>query len=116
MPRERLIIHHNSTDHLSPQINQFVKGELGWEQIYHPKLCPDISPTKYCIFQYLQYAIQMKVLTKIIEVEDVVSKFFDNRLKKAEFYRKAVDEWPIRWVKIVERQGAYIETNEKEAR
>lgn len=113
----RLYIHHNSTDYLSQEINEFIAGELGWEQILQPKLCPDISPTNYCVFQYLQYAIQMRVLTKIAEVEDVVSKFFDKRNgRNAAFFRKAVDEWPGRWAKIVERQGAYIETNEKEAR
>lgn len=114
LPMDRLIIHHNSTDHLSPDNNQFVQ-ELGWDQIYHPKSSPDLSPTNYCLFQHLQYYVQSVVHETAEEVGQVVSRFFKSRenSKHDKFYERAIDELPERWAKVLGRQGAYIETNEK---
>lgn len=113
-PLERFIIHHNTIDHLSPENNQFIQ-ELGWEQIYHTKSSPDLSPTNYCLFQYLQYYLQKEVLSTSEQVQDVVNQFFVSRksIKNNDFYKNSIDELPERWLKVLDRKGLYIETNEK---
>lgn len=110
LDQSRIIIHHNSTQHLTEEVNQEIRS-LGWEQIFHPKLCPDFSPTNYCLFQNLQYSLHLQFYTQLEEVEQFVYNFFDSR--KSSFFREGIDILPNRWCTIINRSGEFIETNEK---
>lgn len=108
----KVIIHHNSTYHLSEVVNECIQ-EMDWEQIFHPKQCPDISPTNYCLFQNLQYILQLQPLCSIEDVKRVVNQFFDGERRQSIFYSSGIDELPGRWRMVLERKGGFIETNEK---
>lgn len=109
--QQQVIIHHNCTRHLNEDINKHIH-RLGWEQIPHPEWCPDISPTNYGLFLYFQYALHLKVYTKLEEIELFVYNFFETR--KRSFFATVIAELPERWCKVLDRNGEYIETNEKD--
>lgn len=54
------ILYHNRDTYVSEAVKEKVHA-FGWEEMLHPKHCPDISPTDYHVFQKLQFAFNTTV-------------------------------------------------------
>lgn len=105
------ILYHNRDTYLSEEVNEKIANEFGWEQIIHPKNCPDLSPTDFHIFQKFQFAFNTTLFTRLEEVEQHVFKYWDSRRSK--FFKEPITILPEKWHRIIETEGDYIATNEK---
>lgn len=105
------ILYHNRDTYLCDEVNHKVQVEFGWEQLLHPKHCPDLSPTDYHVFQKFQFAFNTTLFTRLEEVEEHCFKYFDKRRSK--FYQEPVQILTEKWHRIIETEGDYIATNEK---
>lgn len=105
------ILYHNSDRYLDEEINAKI-ANYGWEQVIHPKLCPDLTPTDYKILQNFQYTYNCTLFSQLEQVEEFVFKYFES--KNVKFFQDAIDSWPMRWSRVISTGGEYIATNEKQ--
>lgn len=104
------ILYHNRDNYLCEEVHQKI-NEFGWEEMLHPKHCPDLSPTDYHVLQKFQFAFNTTLFTSLEEVEQFCFKYFDSR--KSKFYQEPVKILSEKWHRVIETEGEYIGTNEK---
>lgn len=104
------ILYHNRDTYLYDEVKDKVQA-FGWEEMLHPKYCPDISPTDYHVFQKFQLAFNTTTFTQLEEVQEFVTKYFES--KRSKFYQDALDVLTEKWHRVIETEGEYIATNEK---
>lgn len=104
------ILYHNRDTYLCDEVSDKVSS-FGWEQLLHPKHCPDISPTDFHVMQKFQLAFNTTLFTQLEEVEEFTFKYFSARRSK--FFQEPVNILTEKWHRVIETEGDYIATNEK---
>jgi len=80
--------------------------ELGWEVLMHPLYSPDIAPSDYLLFRFLQNSLNSVKLASKEACENHLKQFFDQRPQKS--YCDGIMALPQKWQNIIENNGAYL--------
>uniref|UniRef100_A0A1I7V3L7 HTH_48 domain-containing protein n=1 Tax=Caenorhabditis tropicalis TaxID=1561998 RepID=A0A1I7V3L7_9PELO len=97
-------LHDNARPHVAKVTHQKIQ-ELGWTTLAHPPYSPDMAPTDYHLFRSLTHFLDGKQFQNEDHLKTELQSFFDS--KPREFYRKGIEQLPIRWQYIVDNNGAY---------
>ena len=97
--------HDNATPHTSLVTRQKLL-RLGWKVILHPPYSPDLAPSDYYLFRYLQNSLNGKTFNDDEAVKSHLVQFFADKDQK--FYERGISKLPERWQKVIEQNGKYI--------
>ena len=73
---------------------------LGWEVMLHPPYSPDLAPSDYYLFRFLQNSLSGKTFNDDKAVKSHLVQFFADKDQK--FYERGITKLPERWQKVIE--------------
>ena len=79
---------------------------LGWEVMLHPSYSPDLAPSDYYLYRFLQNSLNGKTFNDDKAVKSHLVQFFDDKNQK--FYQRGFMKSPERWQKVIKQNGKYI--------
>ena len=85
-------------------MNRQKLGQLGWEVLLHPPYSPDLAPSDYHLFRFLQNSLHGKTFGNDEAIKSHLVQFFADKGQK--FY--GILNLPGRWQKVIEQNGNYI--------
>lgn len=104
--RKGIVFHHdNARPHTSLATRQKLK-EFDWEVLPQPPYSPDLAPSDFHLFKFLQNYLSGKNLNTREACEIELGKFFNSRDEN--FFKNGILKLPKRWAKVVQSNGAYI--------
>ncbi|CAK9796605.1 Histone-lysine N-methyltransferase SETMAR [Anthophora quadrimaculata] len=104
--RKGVVFHQdNARPHTSLTTRQKLR-ELGWEVLSHPPYSPDLAPSDYHLFKFLQNFLDGTKLASREACENELVQFFTNR--DEDFFNRGIMKLPSKWTKVIERNGAYL--------
>ena len=104
--RKGVIFHDdNATLHTSLATRQKLL-RLGWEVMLHPPYSPDLPPSDYYLFRYLQNSLNGKAFNDDETMKLLLAQFFVDKEQK--FYERGITKLPERWQKVIEQNRKYI--------
>ncbi|GFV60578.1 histone-lysine N-methyltransferase SETMAR [Trichonephila clavipes] len=71
--RKGIMFHHNSAQPHTVMVTQQKLNALGWEVLGHPLYSPDIAPSDYYVFKYLQNFITDKKFKSFESVSKTIA-------------------------------------------
>ncbi|GFY13367.1 histone-lysine N-methyltransferase SETMAR [Trichonephila clavipes] len=80
---------------------------FGWETLCHPPYSPDLAPSDYYLFHYLDNHLRGKSFTNEADVRKTATDFFSSYTPK--FYRKGIEQLETCWQKVLDAVGDYFE-------
>jgi histone-lysine N-methyltransferase SETMAR len=81
--------------------------QLGWNVLPHPPYSSDLAPSDYHLFRSLQNSLNGKNFTSPEACKNHLEQFFARKSEK--FCMDGIMKLPERWLKVIERIGAYID-------
>ncbi|GFV96922.1 histone-lysine N-methyltransferase SETMAR [Trichonephila clavipes] len=84
-------------DNARPRVTRVARNaiqQLGWETFCHPPYSPDLAPSDYYLFHYLDNPFRDKSFTNEANVRQALPDFFESYTP--EFYRKEIEQLKIR--------------------
>nr|AAP51092.1 transposase [Forficula auricularia] len=104
--RKGVVFHHdNARPHTSLVTRQKLL-ELGWDVLPHPPYSPDLAPSDYFLFRFLQNSLNGKNFNNDDDVKSYLIQFFANKNQK--FYERGIMMLSERWQKVIDQNGQYI--------
>ena len=104
--RKDVILHHdNARPHAALGTRQKI-AEVGWEILSHPPYSPDIAPSDYHLFLFLQNFSTGKKFKNEEDVERVLVQFFAS--KDETFFKNGIYKLLSCWQQIINNNGNYI--------
>lgn len=100
------ILHDNAPIHKCAVAVQEV-NDSGFKLLPHPPYSPDVAPSDFYLFQRLKKSLRGKVFDSRDELKCFVSDWFS--ALPSSFFSAAFDELLVRWHKMVDANGSYIE-------
>ena len=98
--RKGVIFHHdNATSHTSLATRQKLL-RLGWEAMLHRTYSPDLVPSDYYLFQYLQNSFNGNTFNDDESVKSHLVQFFADKDQK--FYGRGIIKLPEKWQKLID--------------
>ncbi|CAK9818965.1 Histone-lysine N-methyltransferase SETMAR [Anthophora quadrimaculata] len=96
-------------DHARPHV--FIQSrqkllQLGWDVLPHPPYSPDLVPSDFHLFRFLQNFLNGKKFDSMEACKDYVDQFIVQ--KDAIFWKNGIHKLPYRWQKVIEQSGKYI--------
>ena len=82
-------------------------NELGYEVLPHPPYSPDLLPTDYHFFKYLNNFLQGKHFHNEQEAENAFQQFIESW--STDFYNTGISKLISRWQKCVDYNGSYFD-------
>lgn len=101
-----LLLHDNARPHTARETILTLQ-ELQLETIRHPPYSPDLAPTDYHFFRDLDNFLHGKTFSSEEAVQNAFTQFVES--KSPEFYRKGINELPMRWQKCIDNEGKYFD-------
>ncbi|KOC67847.1 Histone-lysine N-methyltransferase SETMAR [Habropoda laboriosa] len=102
-----ILLHDNARPHVS-QITVQKLNELGYETLPHPPYSPDLSPTDYHLFNYLENFLREKNFKTQAAAVNAFEEFVDSRTP--EFYNTGIKKLVLRWQKCIESSGSCFDS------
>ncbi|XP_054158390.1 histone-lysine N-methyltransferase SETMAR-like [Oppia nitens] len=96
-------------DNARPHVSNITRQKLEtleWEVMPHPPYSPDIAPSDYHLFRSLQHFLDGKRFNNKESVETAINDYLAN--KDEDFFSRGINQLPIRWQKIIEKEGEYL--------
>jgi len=81
--------------------------ELKWEARMHPSYSPDLALSDFHLFRSLKNFLSGKKFCSLKPLKNTLDSFFNS--KPTEFYSSGIYELAIRWEKVIDKDGQYIE-------
>ena len=104
--REGIIFHHdNAIPHTFLATRQKLL-RLGWEVMLHPPYSPNLAPSDYYLFRFLQNSWNGKTFNDDEAVKSHLVQFFADKDQK--FYERGIIKLLKREQKVIEQNGKYI--------
>lgn len=100
-----ILLHDNARPHVAKMTKQKIE-DLEWEVLPHPPYSPDLAPTDYHLFRSLHDYLGGKTYQEDGDIKADLSAFFE--FKSPSFYKRGIDQLPIRWAQVVDSDGDYI--------
>ena len=72
----------------------------------HPPYSPDLAPSDYYFFRFLQNSLNRKTFNDDEAVKSCLVQFFSDKDQK--FYAHGIVKLPERWQNVIEKNGEYI--------
>ena len=101
-----LFLHDNARLHVARVVRDTIQ-QLGWETLCHPPYSPDLAPTDYHLFHFLDNHLRGKSFTNETDLRQALTNFFVS--KTPEFYRKGIEQLETRRKKVLDADGDYFE-------
>lgn len=101
-----LLLHDNARPHTARETILTLQ-ELQLETIRHPPYSPDLAPTDYHFFRDLDNYLRDKKFSSQEAVQNAFTQFVQSR--SSEFYRKGINDLPIRWQQCIDNNGNYFD-------
>ncbi|PNF25035.1 hypothetical protein B7P43_G06980, partial [Cryptotermes secundus] len=104
--RNIIILHDNARPHAARLTSEAI-AKMGWEVLLHPSYSPDLAPSDYHLFGFVNDQLR----GQRFETREAIEKAVRQCLRRAgtEFYRRGIFKLPERWEKCVQRSGDYVE-------
>lgn len=100
-----LFNHSNAKPHTGAVIQRKIM-DIGWQILAHSPYSPDLAPTDYYLFRYLENFLKGKEYDNEEDLRSGLATFFDE--KEDNFYRAGIEKLPERWRQVVDNNGDYI--------
>ena len=100
-----ILLHDNAWPYVTKLALQKL-NELGYETLSHPPYPPDLSPTYYHFFEYLDNFLCEKCFKNLSNIKNAFSNFIATRTQ--DFYVIGINTLVLRWQKCVDSDGAYF--------
>ena len=97
--------HDNATSHTSLTTRQ-KSLRPGLKVMLHPQYKPDLAPSDYYLFRFLQNSLNGKTFNDDEAVKSHLVQFFADKDQK--FYERGIMKLPERWQRVIEQNGKYI--------
>ena len=104
--RGPILLHDNARPHVA-HLTIRKLNQLGYETLSHPPYSPDLSPTDYHFFKYLDHFVKDKHFHDQTSAENAFKDFIASRT--LDFYSTGINKLVSRWQKCVEADGAYFD-------
>ncbi|XP_052823209.1 histone-lysine N-methyltransferase SETMAR-like [Octopus bimaculoides] len=101
-----ILLHNNAWPHVA-QLTLQKLNELGYETLPHPPYSPDLSPTDYHFFKYLDNFLREKYLKHQDDVKHAFNDFITTRTQ--DFYATGMNKLVSCWQKCVDSDGVYFD-------
>lgn len=95
----------NARPHVSKSTKEFIKN-LNWELLEHPPYSPDIAPSDFYLFRSLECYLRGKCFADHDALKNGINSYFAS--KTASFFKKAFDDLPKKWERVIECNGSYF--------
>jgi histone-lysine N-methyltransferase SETMAR len=99
-----ILLHGNARPHIG-KVTQKKLSDLDIEVLPHPPYSPDLSPTDYHIFKYLNNYLRDEKFADQRAVEN--ANFINGQ--NSQFYRVEIEKLMERWQKCVDAEGNYFD-------
>ena len=101
-----IMLHDNARPHVIKPVKKYLEGAK-WEILPHPPYSPDISPSDFHLFRFMQSALSGERFNSY----EGIKKWLDEWIasKKPDFFIRGIHLLPERWEKVVASEGAYFE-------
>ncbi|XP_020285174.1 histone-lysine N-methyltransferase SETMAR-like [Pseudomyrmex gracilis] len=104
--RKGVVFHQDTArSHVSVQSQQKLR-ELDWDVLNHPPYSPDLAPSDFYLFRFLQDSLNGETFDSLEAFKMYVSRFF--AAKDAKFWEDSITKLPARWQKVIDQNGQYI--------
>jgi len=100
------LLHDNAPIHTSQETTNALTRN-GFQLLSHPPYSPDLAPSDFYLFRFLKKHLRGHHFESPVELRDAVTEFFDSLTP--EFFHKAFCELRLRWQKVTNANGSYIE-------
>ena len=97
-----LLLHDNARPYIAKQTVKKL-AELKCEVLPHSPQSPDLSPTDYQFFKYLDGFLNGKIFKEECAVKTAFDEFIASRL--LDFYQKGIGALVSRWKKCIDVDG-----------
>lgn len=101
-----LLLHDNARPHVAHSTIQKL-NKLDIETLPHPAYSPDLSPTDYYFFKYLDKFLSGRTFLNVDDVIQAFEEFVTSR--PPDFYRIGINKLVTRWEKCVQCNGFYFD-------
>lgn len=101
-----ILLHDNARPHTSYKTIAKL-NELKYEILQHPAYSPDLSPTDFHFFKYLEQFLRAKQYENEDSLKNSISEFIDS--KDQNFFKTGIYALKSRWEKCIEANGAYFD-------
>lgn len=102
-----VILQHDNAKPHTAKLTRDKLSALGWEILSHPPYSPDLAPSDYHLFHSMESALAGKHFTNEEDVEVWLRDFFAS--KPRSFYEEGIRLLPIKWGKVIDNDGNYID-------
>ena len=103
--KQHLLPSGNARPHVSLMTRQKLL-QLGWEVLIHPSYSPDVAPSDFHLFCYLQNSLNGKNFNSLEDCKRHLEQFFAQKDKM--FCEDGITELSEKWQKVVEQNGEHI--------
>lgn len=100
-----VLLHDNARPHVSNRTTAVIK-EFGWYVLDHPPYRPDVAPSDYHLFSALEKHLGGQKFQSDEEGQEAVASSL--RDAAGEWYDAGIRKL-ITWLKVIDRQGNYVE-------
>lgn len=101
-----ILLHDNARPHVAqPTLRRL--HELGYEVLPHPPYSPDLSPTDFHFFRYLDNFLREKNFLNQDEIENSFRDFIESR--DSDFFSGGIRKLVERWQKCIDSDGNYFD-------
>ena len=104
--RKGVVFHQDNARPRTSLLTRQKLLQLGWDILPHSPYSPDLAPSDYYLFPFLQNLLDGKTFTSNEEVKNHLDQFFASKEQK--FYERGIMLLPERWQKILDQNGQYI--------
>ncbi len=101
-----LLLIDNAPAHTSA-VGQAAIRESGFVQLEHPPYSPDLAPSDYYLFRLMKKDLRGRRFADDETLTTTVGEWFETRPEG--FYRRGLEDLPVRWNKCIAHQGVYFE-------
>ena len=101
----RVVFYHNNARPHTSLVTRQKLLELGWDVLPHPPYSPDLAPSDYFLFRFLQNSLNGKNFNNDDDIKSYLIQFFANKNQK--FYERGIMMLPERWQKIIDQNGTH---------
>jgi histone-lysine N-methyltransferase SETMAR len=104
--RKGAIFHKdNALPHVAVTMQEKLR-KLRWEILSHPLYSPDLAPSDYHLFRFLQNSLDGRRFIMFEDLKNQIKTFVHS--KPSELYQRGISQLPGRWKKVVREKGQYI--------